>query len=1180
MPRPSLIIGIGGTGSWVLSWLKKDLIETHGSLENRPVRLLLLDTANILADAGGGNGQRQAVAGQEGGEYSEFIRIDPDNEYIRLPSSGDSQHTKRIDQEVARLQRSNMSPQEREQYRQTYGHLARWFWGNYFPPPALDLHHGAAKFRQLGRLSLLQGLHIDGAADTVYSTLQNLLDQIVRPGNHASVDVHIAGSFAGGTGSGIFLDLAMLMRKIARDSQIDLFLTGFFAMPQVFSPIPTSGMRTKAFSAWRELNRMMSIQRDQNVFRMAWGTSQQTVCNVEQPVYDHIYLIDSAPQTGQTDHDPSKTVFPIMAEAISFFLDKYSGERYVQHIRTNLAELRQQAEFRGKPVYSTFYVKSWKLPVHHYRSVARHEFAKRFLERLLGVDADTPSATRRGFRLRPVQNAFQRASEIFAGSLDDNDVGTTRFVELQDQIRTIAEAERPNKANEWARYTHDLLDLYAEMPETPEGIQIKARLLPYINYGVPPVTISNDNHEMRDHVQRIRNDLYGVNNTGGSYLELYGDFRGQQIKGEMYSALEVVHQFQMDTLKRRLQTWIARELNSGEGALATVRSTLEYLLDGLEANIDFLNMVQERLDIPGDAAASANSAHTIAMTKTASNSLIERQKNVIGADGGKKAVGNWHAVEQEYQALQRNHRALERMQNTVKEMYEYVRGIALPKVLEMEQQLVTDSNVDRITGLYRLVLESLRDQIDLLGYDERVTVVLDGAQEAFRPDDQEIEKLLERTTWFIDDSMNLRIEIRVSDRRNPIVLESNMNDSQQTVRLVRRLLDDVADRVIFADSGQTALDALGIDSLGRQLDECNQTLFQPSILGRGHRAVRTFYVRCARHRTQDNADGHLSPDEENAILNRLPGDLPRVAPHAVEIVGSENPYKIMVFSAREVLLPEAFAEWETCRNHYQQQVIGDPANHIVSQYESIRADHIFAAEQNALMLEKQHYEAYPGVDFPILNYRVVHLLEDNENLHDFLFMWGMDWVRAAQIERNKISTIAPPEPEPETLLCPLSGNDWLTIIARYTTVGNDFHNRPINYERLASLFNKALDNVWLASDETSSELMRRFQYEAQMAKELAGVVEEQLRLHGRHDDIKRALDHCLAPIKQQAEEGEVYYSTLAEAIAYDFTRVMDGGESLVLNHEAHLQMLKIVLVGKFTALAQEVKNHRINQGWN
>lgn len=365
MPRPTLVIGVGGTGSWVLSWLKKDLVETHSSLEGLPVRLLLLDTAPNIA--------KVDYQDTLGGSYSEFIRLS-DEEFIHLPSqsAGSLAATERINNGV--INKDN-----------NFSHFNAWFCGGYFPAASLNLAVGAAQFRQLGRLSLIQGLHMAGAADQVYQRIQTFMDQAAREvGGQRSIDVHVAGSFAGGTGSGIFLDVAWLARAIARKLNIKIFLLGFFAMPSVFG---TNIERSaKAFCAWRELNRMMTIRPiEGNGFRLKWGTQADVIYDVNEVVYDHVYLIDPMRSGQRITASPTEGVFPAMAEAISFIMDTKAGDRYVQHILQNLANRKVQNPFKGRPTYSTFYTRAWKVPFHYYSSRYQHRLALEFLRRLLDV---------------------------------------------------------------------------------------------------------------------------------------------------------------------------------------------------------------------------------------------------------------------------------------------------------------------------------------------------------------------------------------------------------------------------------------------------------------------------------------------------------------------------------------------------------------------------------------------------------------------------------------------------------------------------------------------------------------------------------------------------------------------------------------------------------------------------
>ncbi len=51
MTRPALIVGLGGTGQWVLTWLKRDLLLANNGKLPDNIKLLSIDTSTQL-DAG------------------------------------------------------------------------------------------------------------------------------------------------------------------------------------------------------------------------------------------------------------------------------------------------------------------------------------------------------------------------------------------------------------------------------------------------------------------------------------------------------------------------------------------------------------------------------------------------------------------------------------------------------------------------------------------------------------------------------------------------------------------------------------------------------------------------------------------------------------------------------------------------------------------------------------------------------------------------------------------------------------------------------------------------------------------------------------------------------------------------------------------------------------------------
>lgn len=1158
MPRPTLVIGVGGTGSWVLSWLKKDLVETHSSLEGLPVRLLLLDTAPNMA--------KVDYQDTQGGSYSEFIRLS-DEEFIHLPSqsAGSLAATERINNGV--ISKDN-----------NFSHFNAWFCGGYFPAASLNLAVGAAQFRQLGRLSLIQGLHMAGAADQVYQRIQTFMDQAAREvGGQRSIDVHVAGSFAGGTGSGIFLDVAWLARAIARKLNIKIFLLGFFAMPSVFGN--NMERSAKAFCAWRELNRMMTIRRTEgNGFRLKWGTQADVIYDVDEVVYDHVYLIDPMRSGQRITASPTEGVFPAMAEAISFIMDTNAGDRYVQHILQNLANRKVQNPFKGRPTYSTFYTRAWKVPFHYYSSRYQHRLALEFLRRLLDVeDYQVPDAAgnmRTEYRLRDQSNARVRVGEIFTEVSPD--VGNTNFIQLLDKIRTTPSNERNAAINEFASAALDLLGMYARMPETPDGMAIQLQIDQYVNWQVPLYDRSRDPHEQLISIHN--NELHGPDRIGAKVRDYFGDFTADQFRGKLYDVLQAAKELHLRTFRHRLIHWTRRTLNSPYG-LSIVLTVLRQLKADLVKIEDFMSDAQK---LQPDANITDNDARVAYQ-----NAWEVVHKGALAAIFGQKAsaVRHWLEAEAENVRVRRERRALQRMIETVREMRAYVEETALPRAEAMEKQLVTDSTVSDTIGLYRSLNLSLQDEQNRLALDKRlkeVITILGSDQVDIPVDEKQIEELIERTKWTLDDNMNIAISIQIDPdpSRPPITLNANLRDPKQTRELVRRILRDVAGKYTppLAEDMNRASRFIGVDQLSGQLQACRPTLFEQSAAN-PPQDLWTFYVRV-----------DATPEEQKKLSEEI-DRLGIAKENADPVVSSENPYKIVVFSARELLLPENFAAWERCRADYELRVLGDPQRGINANGERVRCDHLFAAEKNALTFEmrianddnlKRQLRITEGM--PTLSMRIAHLLEHKDRLEHFIKAWLFGWIKRVDAVGGALWQLNAPNMNLVDI-CPET-EDMLSVIARFIFASN-LRNLDHNYLK------NEVTTFWEEQRRTAaSTLLSHLDFERAMC-DIGITVDLRAIFVPNSTQLRRLLEgktleqHCTEQARQylQKQSGlpeevaariqryvENPYEDLplAHQVFADLSRLDANSQPLLADAQAHLQFVNIVLRLMLTDLYNEI----------
>jgi hypothetical protein len=260
--KRTVLIGLGGTGKKALLHAKKRFLETFGE-EPPLVKYLLIDTTSANTD------HLEAKTPQ--GTKPVRLRAD---EILQIEARG-----------------ASLLPQVHDEIRE-------WF------PPKADLKanilSGAGQIRALGRLALFAN------ATTVYENLRDLLalardfrDERPRP-DLANVyepfsphlTVALVGSLAGGTGSGIFLDVAFVLRHLMKDED-QLF--GYFLLPDIYVNRPgTQNVEANAYAALKELDHFMSLQ---GTHRYRFGGKD---IEIRKKPFDMVFLVNRQNRAGKT----------------------------------------------------------------------------------------------------------------------------------------------------------------------------------------------------------------------------------------------------------------------------------------------------------------------------------------------------------------------------------------------------------------------------------------------------------------------------------------------------------------------------------------------------------------------------------------------------------------------------------------------------------------------------------------------------------------------------------------------------------------------------------------------------------------------------------------------------------------------------------------------------------------
>jgi len=306
MSRPGLIVGLGGTGQWVLTWLKRDLMLSNGGEVPDNVRLLAIDTSpQMEADVRPVAEEREAEAVKLGA-----VKLTPE-EFIYV--GGDS------------------LPLADQVKQGSYEIIGRWYqaqrWLDMLPPASFVLDDGAGRIRQFGRMAVFKDVLNEAADSKIWSLLFNAIDRVRQQTSKENrLEIILVSSLAGGTGSGMSIDIALLLRLMAEKYAPHHILRGFFALPSVFTTSPQTDMLARTFAAWRELNRFMVVDSDfaMPVIDYVQGHQDYRI-SPEKRIFDACSLVDYKRVGKPLSADAQYGVHPMVAEIIRVLLDEYAG---------------------------------------------------------------------------------------------------------------------------------------------------------------------------------------------------------------------------------------------------------------------------------------------------------------------------------------------------------------------------------------------------------------------------------------------------------------------------------------------------------------------------------------------------------------------------------------------------------------------------------------------------------------------------------------------------------------------------------------------------------------------------------------------------------------------------------------------------------------------------------------
>lgn len=318
-PLTTLVIGLGGSGSWTVVHVKRQLYDAYGNDVPANVSLVALDTNNEQTVAVGG-----VETVREPGMGFGKVMLDS-SEYAWVGGN-----VRNLIEDVARTDR--------------YPHINNWLLADRYLREVQDqslyeLDKGAGMFRQFGRLALFRDV-VAPSDSRVRNILENKLVGLAQRANSGTVAVMIVGSLTGGTGAGLFVDVAHLVRMVAEGSGIAVRMRGFFYLPRAFAATLPSDRLTAAlprsFGAMRELRRFLLNQDYQVGYPMYYqpprgGLSQAWLRGRNTgSLYDFVYLVDGDGERKLNTSAIQNGVTSVVADAIVSLVDRNYGDEQTQ----------------------------------------------------------------------------------------------------------------------------------------------------------------------------------------------------------------------------------------------------------------------------------------------------------------------------------------------------------------------------------------------------------------------------------------------------------------------------------------------------------------------------------------------------------------------------------------------------------------------------------------------------------------------------------------------------------------------------------------------------------------------------------------------------------------------------------------------------------------------------------
>ncbi len=1080
MTRPAIIIGLGGSGQWVLTYIKKNLLESNGGKLPSNIRLLAFDTmpeATVKKDSA----TKDISVGS--------VSLEVNREFFGL--SGNSAA---LGEQVVRGQ----SP-----------HIGRWFDAEFYrqqnSPAIWDLSAGAGQVRQFGRLAFF--MKID---EVIWNEIRKAYVDVksdVTKGNE--LEVIVVASFAGGTGAGMFVDTGIVCRSLAPTVNNNLTIRGFFVLPRAFSQGGQLGLLeshtlARSFAAWRELDRFMNIGPDYGSPRVVYKPNDNNLSiQLKDTPFDQCYLVDSRRQSHSLENiAPEYGVFPSIADFISTITDVEAGTIYTLDV-TNRAAVAQ-AQF-GKTVgYTALGTWTVRVPIYYALQEYAYSFARELLDtwlvplrdqnkNLVGIALNQNREAGQGRKRGKdeVVDFLQNPTgiEVRVGQINDilsqegaatQTILNTPFLQRVGQIYQLQLLNNAQNIINDAQGGYTLLldgvvnpgtyiGIFAVLPQDSSETKVtydnrfqeidlremQSALEASVWNAAPPSRELNEPpveaiDRFKIAIEKFDKTLFG---TGGG-------------RGDFGVMLDKARLFQVARFRQMLHQWTINTLNGTRGDAENRRSgRLGYAHDFFQEMVKVCDYFSGYIDAVIDKRGQN-------ALLNATKQAMESARDAMVSHAGDRCVFLFnhpraHITQREYLQAVDDYHSVIKDDMLLKSFAQTSREL---KAAVQEMEIATRAWIDALVlgtantpGIYRRVEHDLGNIQATRRADQNTgetQLLLNMKEYKDARDHQDIVAALDRFEWTVNSQGGFRIELlaRVPTERKDADNNPIYEEVQRTLSLQDRALDHAQNLEAFTRIGlyyyrdepakHRAIEEVmrmrepqysKYETFGSDLLEHSKPLLELSATTAHSNLIKFDYLRM---KTTGFGDERVSDYKKN-LETWLKEHSLLPSSNNMRVVESENEHEITFIQQIDNVQNPDFVIWNELRQAYMRHILSG------THMENAARLHIFPAEVNAARYESKLPRLLKERNKPVRVFhpRVVMLLEDISRASLFFRCYAYGFIKKQEGNYGERWYY---------LDLPERGNHFAQKVALTQTVDRDGHYRknwPSPFETMNNFVN-------------------------------------------------------------------------------------------------------------------------------